>query len=93
MTVSFELPEAAEQALRTHGPDLSQAAKEAVLIELYREGRLFHGELAQALGISRYEADGLLKNRAALLDISAEQFQNELTALIELTVTTKGMRP
>ena len=85
MTVSFELPEAAEQALRMHGPDLSQAAKEAVLIELYREGRLFHGELAQALGISRYEADGLLKRHGVMLDLSAETLASETRSLEQMT--------
>ena len=54
-TVSFQLPDDVEQQLRRELGDLDAVAKEAALVELYRQGQLSHGKLAEGLGISRYE--------------------------------------
>ena len=50
MPVTFDLPEDIEQSLRHQLGDLDRAAKEAALVELYRQERLTHYQLAQALG-------------------------------------------
>jgi Uncharacterised protein family (UPF0175) len=36
-------------------------AREAYLVELYRQDRITHHQLTQALGLSRLEGDGVLK--------------------------------
>lgn len=84
MTISFDIPESVEQLLREVGPDPSQAAKEVVLVELYRQGRFFHSEFARALGVSRYEADGVLKRHGVMLDISEDELREDMDALRKL---------
>ena len=69
MPITFRLPEAVEQHLREEFADLDQAAKEAALVELYRQGKITHFELAQALGLSRCQADGLLKRHGVTEDL------------------------
>ena len=39
------------------------------MVELYREGRISHGELAEGLGLSRYQADGVLKRHNVTEDL------------------------
>jgi predicted HTH domain antitoxin len=69
MSVSFELPESIEKELRDELGDLDQAAKQAALVELYRQGKLSHGKLAESLEISRYETDALLKRHRVIEDL------------------------
>jgi len=61
MAVSFELPTQIERDLRERLGDLDRAAKEAALIELFRQRKLTHHELSESLGIDRFETDALLK--------------------------------
>lgn len=61
MPVTFSLPELIEESLRSQVGDLDATAKEAALLELYRRGKLSHGELALSLGLSRDEVNSLLK--------------------------------
>ena len=82
MTVAFELPAEAEEALRHDGGDASAAAREAVLVELYRQRRLTHFQLARALGMSRLQTDGVLKAHAVLEDLmTVEEFGREAVSL------------
>ena len=61
MAVTFELPGTIEQAIRSRVRDLDRAAKEATMVDLFKQGTLTHFELSQAMGIDRYETDALLK--------------------------------
>ncbi len=62
MNISFELPAEIERELRAAtGTEIGEEAKETYLVELYRQDRISHHQLATALGLSRYEADGVLK--------------------------------
>lgn len=72
MAISIELPDEIEQELRQRLGNLDQAAKEALLVELYRQQKLTHHQLAQALGLSRYETDGVLKRHDVYYDISLD---------------------
>jgi len=71
MAIRIELPSAIEERLRADLGDLAVAGKEAMLVELYRQGRVSHGELAEALGLSRYETDGVLKRHNVTEDLLA----------------------
>ncbi len=52
MTVSFEISLTSEDALReAWGGDLSRAAKEALVIESYRTGKISSGKVAEILGL------------------------------------------
>lgn len=83
-TVSFQLPDDVERQLRRELGDLDAAAKEAALVELYRQGRLSHGKLAEGLGISRYETDALLKRHNVTEDLlTQEEFDQQVSGLRE----------
>jgi len=61
MTISFELPQDIEEQVCSNGADLSQLAREAFLVELYRERKITQHQLGQALKLDDYETDGVLK--------------------------------
>jgi hypothetical protein len=62
MSISFELAPEIEQVLRRNGADLNGEAREAYLVELYRQHRISQRRLAAALGSSRVEVDSMLNN-------------------------------
>jgi predicted HTH domain antitoxin len=84
MTISFEIPQDIEQQLQSAGADLDQTAKEAFLVELYRQKQISHHQISQALGLNRYEVDGLLKRHDVPLDLTIEEFRTEAASLREL---------
>jgi predicted HTH domain antitoxin len=69
MGISFNIPPSIEQALARSGCDPSLELKEAALVELYRLGRISHGQLAEGLGLSRFEADALLRRHNVTEDL------------------------
>lgn len=73
MAITIELPSAIEEKLRMEHGDLAAVGKEALLTELYREGRISHGELAEALGVSRSQVDEVLKRRRVTEDLLTGQ--------------------
>ncbi len=81
MNISFEIPQDIEQELRTNGLDLNREAKEACLVNLYREERISHRQLAEALGLSRYETDGVLKRHKVSPNVTAEEMRAQANAL------------
>lgn len=80
MSISFELPVSIEDQLRRELGDLDKVAKEALLVEAIRADKLTLGQFAQLLGMSQYEADGLLKSKGVLLDLPDDEYQAELDA-------------
>lgn len=84
-TISFEVPEEVERRLRQGGADPSQAAREALLVELYRRAQITHHQLAETLGLGRDEADGLLKRHGVPLELSPEELRGQVESL-------RGMR-
>jgi len=81
MNISFEIPQDIEQEFRTNGLDLNQEAKEACLVELYRQERISHRQLAEALGLNRYETDGLLKRHKVSPNVTAQEMRAQAMAL------------
>ncbi len=61
MSISIELPADIEQHLRHEMANFDQAARESLLVELYRQRRLTHQQLSRALGLPRLETDALLR--------------------------------
>ena len=85
MTIEIELPKIVEEKLRAELGDLRVAGKEAMLVELYRQGKISHGELAESLGLSRYETDGVLKRHHVSEDLlSSEELAEQLAGLRQL---------
>jgi hypothetical protein len=82
MSVVIDLPPDVEAALRQSASNLNQAAKEALLIEMYREGRLLHSQFAAALGLSRDQANALLKQHCVHEDLpTPDEFRQQLASI------------
>lgn len=81
MNISFEIPPGIEQALRTNGRDMNHEAKEAYLVDLYRQEQITHYQLAEALGLSRYETDGVLKRHKVWLELTPEELAAQAASL------------
>lgn len=82
MAVSFQLAGNMEEQLRAELIDLDQVAKEAALVELYRQHVLTHHELASALGLDRFETEALLKRHRVTDDgVTSEELNEQLTSL------------
>jgi hypothetical protein len=85
MAISFELPAMIEQQLRGKWANLDAVAKEAALVELYRQAKLTHHQLAAALGLDRLAADELLKRHQVTEDLlSAEALGSQIATLRKL---------
>jgi hypothetical protein len=82
MAVKFDLPTDIEQRLRRELGDLDHAAKEAALVELYRQQSLTQPQLAHALGLSRDQTDALLKRHGVTEDLlTPAELRDELDFL------------
>lgn len=80
--ISFDLPDGVERHLATLSENVDAAAKEAVVVELYRQGQLSHGALAECLGISRTEVDALLQRHGVTEDLqTVADFREQLEAI------------
>ena len=85
MAITFELPAMIEWQLRGEWADFDAVAKEAALVELYRQAKLTHHQLATALGLDRFAADELLKRHQVTEDlVSAEALGSQLVTLRKL---------
>jgi hypothetical protein len=85
MPISFQIPHEIEQSLRRELGDLDQAAKEAALVELYRQEKLTHYELSLALELDRFETDAVLKRHNVTEDLpSPEELAHDLQRLKDL---------
>lgn len=62
----------------------NDAARVEALVESYRRHEIGHSALAEALGISRYELDGLLKARGIYLETTVEEVFADLEGLREM---------
>jgi hypothetical protein len=84
MTISFDLPSEIEMSLRQKLGDIGQAAKEALLVELYRQEKLTHHQLSAALGLSRFETDAVLKQHDVFYELTADDVARESEGLRKL---------
>lgn len=85
MPVTIQLPPEVEQRLRAESADLDGEAKEAMLVELYRQDKLSRHELSQALNLNRFETDGVLKKHRVTEDLpTCEEIEQDLRHLRQL---------
>ena len=85
MSIGFDLPASVEDQLRRELADLDLVAKEAALLELYRQERITHHQLGLSLGLERHETDGLLKRHKVVEDLPrAEELAEEIATLRRL---------
>jgi Uncharacterised protein family (UPF0175) len=83
MIISFDLPQEIEQQIRTNGADLERKAREAFLVELYREHTITQHQLGEALGLDDYETDGVLKRYGVGYDLTLGEFDQQRAFLRE----------
>ena len=83
MNVSFDIPQDIEQQIRSEGVDPNCEAREVYLVELYRQERITQHQLAEALGLSRLETEGVLKRHGVGLELSLEE-RSQVESLREL---------
>lgn len=82
MPITIRLPDAIEQQLRASLGNLDAALKEAALVELYRQGQLSHGRLAECLELSRPEVDEVLARHHVSEDLlTFEEFEQQAREL------------
>lgn len=81
MRISFEIPPDIEDLLRPDLDDLDIKARDAFLLELYREGRISHALLRESLGLSFHESERLIKDRGMGQDLSLDEFEEGRAAL------------
>ncbi len=82
MTIRFDIPPTVEQAIAGSGDDPAAQLKEAGLVELYRLGKISHGQLAEGLGVSRYETDAVLRAHNVTEDLlTQEELSTQLSRL------------
>jgi predicted HTH domain antitoxin len=86
MSVTIHIPAEVELRLRAEEPDLEATAREAMLVELYRQDKVSHHELSQAMGLDRFETDGLLKKHGVTEDLPTNE--EYVAALARLGVLT-----
>jgi hypothetical protein len=85
MTVRFELPNSIEAILQRAGVDVNAQAKEAFLVELYRQSRINRPELGQSLALDRFAVDALLKRHNVVEDLpTVEELAAQRDALDRL---------
>jgi predicted HTH domain antitoxin len=85
MTIHFDIPREIEQRVRGSEADLNRRAREAFLVELYRDDEITIGQLGEALGLDPYETDGLLKRYGVALELSVDELRAEAEALRDAT--------
>ena len=84
MTITFDLPSDVEQTLRSSTDDIAATARRACLIELFRQRKITQFQLREALGVSRFEIDEILKQHEIFPDLTADEVIRESEEIREL---------
>ena len=86
MTISFEISRDIEQQVRANGADLNREAKEVYLMEQYRQAKITHRQLQEALELNFHETEQLLRSRGVGQDMEIEEFDAGRDLLRDLIV-------
>ena len=79
MSVQIDLPPEIERRLRAESADLDAEAREAMLVELYRQDKITRYQLSLGLGLSRFETDAVLKKHNVTEDLpTLEELEEDL---------------
>jgi predicted HTH domain antitoxin len=84
MHVNINIPQEAEAALRREWGDLDQAARDALLVESYRTGKISIGFLAATIGVSRWEAEQWLAQRGVTWNYGLDDLEEDRRTLADL---------
>ena len=82
MKLMIDIPDAMEESLHQQlGANLEQAAKEALAVTWYQAEKLSIGQVAELLGISVYEAEGLMKRHSVESPYSLDDLERDRDTL------------
>ena len=86
MAITLDIPESIERVLlEAAGPDLGRQAMEALLTQLYREGKISVGFLGEVLGFpTSIAALEWLNHRGVPLNYGVRELQEDLATLAPL---------
>ena len=85
MAISFDLPADMEEQLAACFGDVGQAAKEALVIEGYRQGKFGTSTVRRLLGLeTRWEAERWLADRGVPMNYTPEDLQTDRQTLDRL---------
>ncbi len=87
MTLVLELPDSWERLLGLDKADAADRARQMLVTESYREGRLSRGQAAEMLGLGFHEAEAFFKRHGAEqqptweeMEVSGEKLRAALQA-------------
>ena len=78
--IRIDMPIDLEEELRRDFSDLDLTAREAMGVELFRQGKLTQAQLGRLLGVSRYDTDGILKRHGVLYDLTIDDVVRDAQA-------------
>jgi len=81
MTVVIEMTPEAEAVLRAEWGDLNRAAREALVIESYRQAKLSLGQCSGLLGLSVPETEAFFRGRGVGLGLTLENVHDDMVRL------------
>ena len=84
-TIAIEASDLLAKALAPDDRDLNRAALESLAAQAFAEGKLTHAEVAEVLGLDRWQTDALLKDRKAFRTTDVEEFSGDLEYLRSIT--------
>ena len=84
MTLALELPDAWRRLLGLDTGDAAVRAREMLVLEGYREGKLSRGQAAEMLGLGFHEAEVLFKKYGAEQQPSLEEQEQDARAIRSL---------
>lgn len=84
MTLVLEIPDAWKRLLGLDSGDAAGLAREMLVIEGYREGRLSRGQAAEMLGLGFHEAEALFKSYGAQQQPAWEELEGSSDRLRSL---------
>ena len=82
--IQFQLPQDVERFLSDELGDLNEAARDAFLIQSYRDGRLSVGKIGEVLGVGALGAEQWLAERQVPLNMDSADLEADTRTLSEL---------
>jgi predicted HTH domain antitoxin len=81
MTVVIDIPAATERLLQAEWGDLNRAAREALVIESYRQGKLSLGQSSEIFGQTPLETEAFFRSRGVELPMTVDDVERDRAVL------------
>ena len=81
MSVVIDITPETEKLLQAEWGDLNKAAREALIIESYRQGKLSRGQCSEIFGLSLLEMEAFFHSRGVELPLTAEDIDRDRACL------------